>query len=149
MYSDASISEDIVFVGILNGAALFLADIVREVGLECELDFMKVSSYQGVESTGEIKLSLAGKQSYKGKHVIIVEDVLDTGLTLQKLIERVQKDGPASVEICVLLRKKECIKYDVRAKYVGVDIGKEFVIGYGIDYNEKGRNLRAVYRQHQ
>lgn len=142
-------SEDIVFVGILNGAALFLSDVVREVGLECEVDFLRVSSYQGTESTGELKLSLGAKRSFKGKHVIIVEDILDTGLTLTKLVELFREEHPASVEICVFLRKKECLKHPVDPKYVGADIGKDFVIGYGLDFNEKARNLRAVYRRVQ
>jgi len=145
----ASLSQDYqgkdpVLVGVLKGSALFLADLVREMTIPCTIDFVSMASYEGESSTGEVRLLLDLRSNPHGKHVVIVEDIVDTGLSLSSLMENIKAKRPASVEICVLLDKKETRKIPVSTKYVGFEIPNKFVIGYGLDYNEKYRQLPYV-----
>lgn len=133
-----------LFVGILRGCILFYADLLREVSIDCNMDFMSLSSYCGTDSSGEVRTMLDLRQSIKGRHVVIVEDIVDTGLTLDYLMKNLSHRGAASIEICCLLDKPANRKVEVNPKYVGFQIENEFVIGYGLDYNELYRNLPYI-----
>lgn len=136
--------RDLMLVGVLKGSVLFLADLMREIRLDCSLDFICLSSYEGRSSTGVVRTLLDLRESPEGKDLLIVEDVVDTGLTLQYLMENLRTRSPRSLEVCALLDKPSCRKTAVRPKYVGFEIPNEFVVGFGLDYNEKYRNLPYV-----
>ena len=133
-----------LFVGILRGCIMFYADLLREVSIDCTMDFMCLSSYSGTSSTGEVRTMLDLRESIKGRHVVIVEDIVDTGLTLDYLMQNLKSRGAASIEICCLLDKPANRKAEVHPKYVGFEIENEFVIGYGLDYDELYRNLPYI-----
>jgi len=133
-----------LFVGILRGCIMFYADLLREVSVDCTMDFMCLSSYSGTSSTGEVRTMLDLRESIKGRHVVIVEDIVDTGLTLDYLMKNLQSRGAASIEICCLLDKPANRKVEVHPKYIGFQIENEFVIGYGLDYDELYRNLPFI-----
>lgn len=133
-----------LFVGILRGCVMFYADLLRAVSVDCNMDFMCVSSYCGTSSTGEVRTMLDLRESIKGRHVIIVEDIVDTGLTLDYLMKNLRNRGAASIEICCLLDKPANRKVEMTPKYIGFQIENEFVIGYGLDYNELYRNLPYI-----
>ena len=141
----ADYSEPPLVVSILRGASIFMADLVRQIDLPVEIDFMVVSSYgASTESSGVVKILKDVSSSLEGRHVLIVEDVLDTGLTLASLVEMLQERNPASVSIAALLRKRECQKADVGCRYIGFECPDEFIVGYGLDYAEKYRNLPYI-----
>jgi len=137
--------EDILVLGLLKGSFIFLSDLVREIRRPIEVDFLIVSSYgAGTESSGEVKLLYARQASIEGKHVILVEDIVDSGTTLNRLIPILEKSGPKSLEICALLHKHIAREMVKEARWVGFDCPQEFVIGYGLDHSEKYRNLPFV-----
>jgi hypoxanthine phosphoribosyltransferase len=137
--------EHLLLVGVLKGAVLFLADLARQIPGEVTFDFIAVSSYgKDTKSSGQVKLNKDLDSSIEGKVVIVVEDILDTGLTLQYLLRVLQQRKPKSLKVAVLLDKKERRIADVRADYVGFVIPDEFVVGYGLDYAERYRNLPDV-----
>ncbi|AEF94612.1 hypoxanthine phosphoribosyltransferase [Desulfotomaculum nigrificans CO-1-SRB] len=137
--------KDILVVGILKGAMIFLADLVRNIEVPTFFDFMAVSSYgAGTVSSGAVRILKDLDKSIEGKHVIIVEDIVDTGLTLQYLVENMKARGPASLKICTLLDKPSRRKVDVTVDYNGFSIPDEFVVGYGLDFNERYRNLPYI-----
>lgn len=136
--------KELVLVGILKGSAVFMADLMRSITLDCSIDFMCVSSYAGRGSTGEVRVLLDLRESAEGKDLLLVEDIVDTGLTLHHLTDLLRTRGPRSVEICCFLDKPDCRKIPVKAKYVGFPIPNEFVVGYGLDYEERYRNLPYV-----
>ncbi len=144
------ISEDYkdknpIVVSVLKGAFIFMADVVRAMDIPCEMDFMAVSSYgAGTSSTGEVKIIKDLDYRIDGRHVLIIEDILDSGLTLSYLMSILQKRGAKSIEIATLLNKPSRRKADVYVKYNGFDIPDEFVVGYGLDYAENYRNLPFV-----
>ena len=139
-YADES--ERIVVVSVLRGAAIFMADLVREIHLPLEMDYMAISSYgSGVQSSGVINVQKDITSDIHGKHVIIAEDIIDSGLTLQYTIEHLKSFEPASVQVAALLRKIRDGQPDIDARYVGFEIPDEFVVGYGLDYAERYRNL--------
>ena len=137
--------HDILLVGVLRGAVMVMADLARHFGRHVEMDWMAVSSYgSGTQSSGVVRILKDLDSDLSGRHVLIVEDIIDTGLTLSWLTSNLKSRGPASVEICTLLRKPEALKMAVDVKYVGFDIPNEFVVGYGLDYAERYRNLRCI-----
>ena len=137
--------RDLLVVGVLRGVALFMGDLIREIQLPLEIDYMAISSYgSSTKSSGVVRILKDLDADINGRHVLLVEDVLDTGLTLSWLVRNLSSRGPASVEVLTLLRKPDAIKVDVRPRYVGFDIPNEFVVGYGLDYAERFRNLRCV-----
>jgi len=137
--------KEILLVGVLKGAVMVMADLARHFGRHVEMDWMAVSSYgSGTQSSGVVRILKDLDSDITGRHVLIVEDIIDTGLTLSWLVSNLASRGPASVEICTLLRKPEAQRMSVDVKYVGYDIPNEFVIGYGLDYAEKYRNLRCI-----
>lgn len=134
----------LTLVGILKGSVVFLADLMRQITTPCSIDFMAVSSYSGTESTGSVRISYDLRGDAEGRDLLIVEDIIDTGLTLNRLEELLRARSPRSLEICALLDKPDCRKAKVDAKYVGFKIPNEFVVGYGLDYNERYRELPYV-----
>ena len=137
--------ENVLLVGILNGSVFFLADLAQKMTIPVEIDFMAASSYgSGTESSGRVLITKDLARSIEGDHVIIVEDILDTGNTLSNLVAYLKTLSPASVEICTMLDKPSRRKVDVSAKYSGAEIPDEFVVGYGLDYAQKYRNLPYI-----
>lgn len=133
-----------LFVGILRGCILFYSDLMKNISIDCNMDFMCLSSYAGTSSTGQVRTMLDLRESIKNRHVVVVEDIVDTGLTLEYLTANLRSRGAASLEICCLLDKPCNRKVDIHPKYVGFEVGNEFVIGYGLDYNELYRNLPYI-----
>jgi hypoxanthine phosphoribosyltransferase len=145
----AEISRDyrdgVLLIGILKGAVLFLADLMRRVRIPCEIDFIAVSSYgSATDSSGVVRILKDLESSIEGRDVLIVEDIIDSGLTLHYLIRNLRARGPRSLEVCALLDKPERRRVDLPIRYVGFEIPDEFVIGYGLDYGQRFRNLDYV-----
>ncbi|MBP5237437.1 MAG: hypoxanthine phosphoribosyltransferase [Clostridia bacterium] len=137
--------KNLLLVGILKGSVLFMSDLMRNISLDCNIDFMRVSSYgAGTSSSGKINIELDLRRSVKGYDVLIIEDILDSGNTLSLLKELLIQRGPESVKICTLLDKPERHMTDIKPDYIGKVIPNYFVIGYGLDYDEKYRNLPYV-----
>jgi hypoxanthine phosphoribosyltransferase len=138
--------REVLLVGVLKGAVMVMADLARELRkVDVQMDWMAVSSYgQSTQSSGVVRILKDLDSDLQGRHVLIVEDIVDSGLTLSWLRENLETRGPASVEICALLRKPEAARVEIDAKYVGFEIPNEFVVGYGLDYAERYRNLRSV-----
>lgn len=137
-----------LFIGVLNGAFIFAADLMRAVDLPTSITFVKFSSYVGMQSTGEVK-SLLGldPDQVKDRPVIIVEDIVDTGKTLSVFIQDLEKLQPASIRIAALLLKPDALHYELKVDYLGFEIPPAFVIGYGLDYDEEGRQLPGIYQK--
>ncbi|MDZ4716643.1 MAG: hypoxanthine phosphoribosyltransferase [Cytophagales bacterium] len=136
-----------VFLPILNGAFMFASDLIKEVKIPCKVSFVKVSSYSGTGSTGQVKMLIGQDASLFGMDVIIVEDIVDTGLTLQKVSEELKALGAKSVESVALLRKQPAREKNVEIRYIGFELADEFVLGYGLDYDGLGRNLPEIYKK--
>jgi len=136
---------DLLIVGILRGAVMVMADLARSLGRHVEMDWMAISSYgSGTKSSGVVRILKDLDTDITGRHVLIVDEIIDTGLTLSWLTSNLASRSPASVAICTLLRKPEALQMPVDVKYVGWDIPNEFVVGYGLDYRERYRNLRDI-----
>ena len=137
--------KNLLLVGILKGAVIFMADLARAIEIPIKIDFMAVSSYgRSSRSTGEVRMIKDLDFSVEGKDILIVEDIIDTGYTLSYLIDNLQKRGADSVKVCTLLDKPDRRKADIHVDYLGFEFPDEFVVGYGLDYNEIGRNLPYV-----
>jgi hypoxanthine phosphoribosyltransferase len=135
-----------VFLGVLNGCFRFVADLIQHVDLSCEVSFIKLSSYSGTESTGQVKALTGLPLNLEGRDIIVVEDIVDTGTTIEYLVDTLLPHNPASVKIATLLYKPEAYKKEVAIDYVGFEIPNLFVVGYGLDYDEMGRNLNEIYQ---
>lgn len=143
--NDFDESEPIIAIGILKGSVIFMADLVREIGKSVEMEFMAVSSYgASTKSSGAVKILKDLDIDICGKNVLIIEDIIDSGVTLSYLKEMLLKRSPKSLKICTLLNKPERRKADVKVDYIGFDIPDEFVIGYGLDYDNRYRNLPYI-----
>lgn len=137
--------KDLLLVGVLKGAVMIMADLARALDRHVTMDWMAVSSYgSGTKSSGVVRILKDLDTDITGRHVLIVDEIIDTGLTLSWLVSNLSSRRPASVEIATLLRKPEALSMQVPAKYVGWDIANDFVVGYGLDYNERYRNMRSV-----
>ena len=137
--------RDVLMVGVLRGAVMVMADLARALPIHVEMDWMAISSYgSGTKSSGVVRILKDLDTDISGRHVLVVDEIIDTGLTLSWLVNSLGTRGPASVEIATLLRKPEALSMPVEPKYIGWDIPDEFVVGYGLDYNEKYRNLRDI-----
>lgn len=134
-----------LLLGVLNGCFMFAAELMRNLDLECEISFVKLSSYQGVDSTGAVREVLGLSESIAGRDVIIVEDIVDTGLTMKSMLETLEAGNPASVEIASLFVKPSRLQVPVTVKYSAFTIPDRFIVGYGLDYDGLGRNLPDVY----
>lgn len=135
-----------VFLPILNGSFMFGADLLKQISIPCRVSFVKISSYAGTVSSGQIKTLIGLDESLFNQDIIIVEDIIDTGLTLQKIVEELKGLGTKSVEVISLLRKKPAREKGILIKYLGFDIENDFVLGYGLDYDGLGRNLKDIYK---
>ncbi len=135
-----------IFIGVLNGAFLFLSDLVKNVTIDCEIDFFKLSSYGDAKiSSGKVTLIKELNCDVNGRDIIIVEDIVDSGLSIKFIEEHIGQFTPASMKVVSLLAKPKSLKYNVKIDYIGFDIPSEFVIGYGLDYAQRYRNLRSIY----
>ena len=135
-----------ILIGVLNGGFIFLADLIRNINIDCEIDFLRISSYgDEKESSGHIKVLKPLSADIKGRHVVVVEDIVDSGLSVQFLLKMLSAFEPASLKVVTLLRKKARMRIDVPIDFVGFDIEDKYVIGYGLDDRQIKRNLRAIY----
>jgi hypoxanthine phosphoribosyltransferase len=136
-----------VFIGVLNGSFIFFADLIREVTINCEVDFFKLSSYGDAKiSSGNVKLLKDLNCQVEGRDIIIVEDIVDSGLSMEYIKRLIQRENPKSFRVVTLLHKKMAVKTPIQIHYVGFTIPKDFVIGYGLDYAQKLRNLKDIYK---
>ena len=134
-----------LFLGVLNGSFIFAADLMREMTIPCEISFVKLASYQGTTSTGKIKEVLGINEDLSGRTVIIVEDIVESGQTMRQMIEALGTRNPASVHICTLFFKPEKLKEELTLEYVAFRIPDDFIVGYGLDYDQGGRGLKDIY----
>ena len=134
-----------VFLAVLNGSFIFAADLLREIDLPCEISFVKLASYEGTSSTGSIREVIGLNIDITGRPVIIVEDIVDTGLTMAHMLETLQKQNPASIDICTLLLKPSKLQVKLDIRYCCKEIPDDFVVGYGLDYDGFGRNTKDIY----
>jgi hypoxanthine phosphoribosyltransferase len=134
-----------LFIGILNGAFIFAADLFRNISVDAEISFIKLASYKGTSSTGNVVTAIGMEEKLNGRHVIIVEDIIDTGKTLSAFMPEILQRQPASVKIATFLAKPSALKYPVNADYTAFEIRDSFVVGYGLDYDGLGRNLPGLY----
>ena len=138
--------KEVVFLEILNGAFIFVADLIRRIKTDCQITFVKMTSYKGTSTTGSVETLIGIAEELRDKTVVILEDIVDTGLTLENTLKQIREHRPAKILTVVLLFKPDaCIK-DIRIDYLGRKIPNDFVIGYGLDYNGFGRNLPDIYR---
>lgn len=135
-----------MFLPVLNGSFMFAADLIRRVTIPCRVSFVKISSYIGMESTGDLKTLIGHDESLFNQDLIIVEDIVDSGLTLRRIMDELRDLGARSVEAVALLRKAPAREKAIDVRYVGFDIEREFVLGFGLDYNGLGRNLDEIYK---
>ena len=134
-----------VFLAVLNGSFIFAADLLKEVSLPCEISFVKLASYQGVNTTGKIREVIGLNVDLTDRPVIIVEDIVDTGLTMAHMLDVLKQQNPASIDICTLLLKPGKLQVDLDIKYCCMEIPNDFIVGYGLDYDGYGRNMRDIY----
>jgi hypoxanthine phosphoribosyltransferase len=135
-----------VFLGVLNGSFLFIADLMKHIDLECEISFVKLSSYEGTSSSGTVKELIGVNDSLKGRSVIIVEDIVDTGVTIENLVQKLEEMEVAEIKIATLLFKPTAYQKTQPIDYCAIEIPNEFVVGYGLDYDGLGRNLNDIYK---
>ncbi len=138
--------QEPIFIGMLSGAFVFMADIIRAFDGDCEVSFVKYFSYEGTESTGILNEVIGVGDEVKDRTVILIEDIVDSGHTLHRFLPKVFEKNPAHVEIVSLLVKPDALKYDVPVHHIGFEIEDKFVVGYGLDYNGLGRNLGSIYK---
>ncbi len=144
-YADLCTHSDLLLVGVLKGAVMFMTDFARALPMPVQLEFMAVSSYgSSTSSSGVVRILKDLDRDIADRHVLIVEDIIDSGLTLSWLLNNLETRRPASLEVCALLRKPDAVKVEVPVKYVGFDIPNEFVVGYGLDYGERYRDLPFI-----
>ena len=136
-----------LFIAILNGSFLFAADIIRKITIpDCEISFIKLASYSGIKSTGEVNKLIGINKDIKGRNIIILEDIIDTGITLEKIIDLLEKEDVNSIKTATLLFKPDTYKKNINIDFIGKSIPNNFVVGYGLDYDEIGRNLPHIYK---
>lgn len=144
-YAHTASEGGIILVSVLRGAAIFMADLARKIELPLEMDYMAVSSYgNAAKSSGVVRILKDLSSKIEGRHVLVVEDILDSGLTLQYLLENLGTRKPASLEVATLLRKNTPAQADIKCKYIGFECPDEFIVGYGLDYAERYRNLPYI-----
>lgn len=134
-----------LFLAVLNGSFIFAADLMREITIPCEISFVKLASYQGTTSTGKITEVIGINEELTGRCIVIVEDIVDTGLTMKRMLETLGTRSPAEIHICTLLVKPDKLQVDLDIEYAAMKIPNDFIVGYGLDYNQQGRNLPDIY----
>jgi hypoxanthine phosphoribosyltransferase len=143
--SDRTTPKPPLFLAVLNGSFMFMADLAKCIDFPMEVSFIKLASYSGTGSTGSVRELIGLTGSIEGRHVIVVEDIVDTGNSMEHLLQLLEQHRPASIEIATLLFKPAAYRKSYPVKYRGIDIGNEFIVGYGLDYNQLGRNLKDIY----
>ena len=144
--SNSFVKKKPIFIGVLNGSFIFLSDLVRNLNIDCEIDFIKVSSYKGQNSMGTVKLLKDISADITNRHVVIVEDIIDSGLTIEFLVKRLNGASPKSISIVTLLLKPDIAKLSIPIDIIGFEIAPDYVVGYGLDYDQNFRHLPEVYR---
>ena len=134
-----------LFLAVLNGSFIFAADLMREITIPSEISFVKLASYQGTTSTGKITEVIGINEELSGRCIVIVEDIVDTGLTMKRMLETLGTRSPAEIHICTLLVKPDKLQVDLNIEYAAMKIPNDFIVGYGLDYNQQGRNLPDIY----
>lgn len=140
------VDKEPLFLCVLNGSFMFAADLLKNVTVPCNVSFVKVASYQGTDTTGKVKELMGLQESVEGRHVIIVEDIVDTGYTMRDVLDSLKEKNAASVQVCALLCKPDKLKVDINLKYLAMNIPNGFIVGYGLDYDGFGRNSRDIYK---
>lgn len=136
-----------LFLVMLNGAFMFAGELFKTLDIPCEISFVKYKSYSGMQSTNSVNVLIGAKaEEVKGRNVVVVEDIVDSGLTMSKLCKDLEDAGVASIRIATMLFKPNAFKFNFKIDYVGMNIGNEFIVGYGLDYNEFGRNFKEIYK---
>ena len=135
-----------ILVGILNGSFIFMSDLIRHLNIDCEVDFIKISSYSGKKSSGKIDMSKGLDLDIRNRSVIIVEDIIDSGKSINYLYDHISNLKPKDIAVVSLLAKKSISKLNFKIDFIGFEISSDFVVGYGLDYNQKLRNLRSIYK---
>jgi hypoxanthine phosphoribosyltransferase len=135
-----------LFIAILNGSFMFASDLFKELTIECEICFIKLASYKGTKSTGQVITSIGLDATLTDRHVIIIEDIVDTGKTLHEFLPQLANQQPASLKITALLHKPDALAYPVKIDYLGFNVPNKFLLGYGLDYDGYGRNLKEIYK---
>ena len=139
-------NEEPIFLSVLNGSFMFAADLMKYIDFNCQLSFVKLSSYEGTESTGKIHSLIGLNQNLAGKTVIILEDIVDRGVTLEHIVNTVSALNPKQIKIATMLYKPDAYEKDIKIDYIGLSIPNDFIVGYGLDYNELGRNYCDIYK---
>ncbi|PLX05170.1 MAG: hypoxanthine phosphoribosyltransferase [Marinilabiliales bacterium] len=134
-----------LFLSVLNGSFMFAADLLKNITLDCEISFVKLASYSGTESTQLVRQLIGFDEDIYGRTVVVVEDIVDSGLTMERVLEQLKDMGAHEIKVATLMFKPDAFKGDYDIHYKGFDIGNEFIIGYGLDYNRQGRNLKDIY----
>lgn len=134
-----------LFVCVLNGAFMFAADLMKRITIPCQISFVKVASYSGTQTTGSVKQLIGFNEDVKGRTVVLIEDIVDTGITIDGLAKQVESMGAADVKIATMLFKPESCRPDIKPSYIGMNIPNAFIVGYGLDYDGYGRNLKDIY----
>ena len=134
-----------LFICVLNGAFMFAADLMKYVNIPCEITFIKLSSYEGVYSTGAVKEIMGLNESVVGRDIVVVEDIVDTGVTMERILESLSSKGAKSVRIATFLQKPDALQRNITVDYAGIKIPNAFIVGYGLDYDGFGRNLKEIY----
>jgi hypoxanthine phosphoribosyltransferase len=135
-----------LFVAVLNGSFMFATDLLKELTIDCEISFVKMASYEGTSSTGTVKELLGLREEVQGRHLVILEDIVDTGHTIRALLDTLGAKNPASLEVACLLIKPECLQHELPIRYPALSIPNDFVVGYGLDYDGLGRNYPDLYK---
>jgi len=139
-------NENPLFIAVLNGSFIFAADLLRQLNFACEVQFVKVSSYAGTSSTGQVNQVLGLQQSIENRTVVLIEDIIDSGLTIDYLCRDLARFNPKTIKICTLLLKPKALKVPLTVDYVGFEVANDFLVGYGLDYDGLGRNLPHIYK---
>lgn len=134
-----------IFISVLNGSFLFTADLIKKVNVECEISFIKISSYSGTQSTGNMNTLIGLKEDLKGRHVVVLEEMVDSGNTVEKVIIELKKHNPKTLHVATLFFKPDAYKKNIKLDYIGMEVPNDFLVGYGLDYDGLGRNLQDVY----
>ena len=140
-------NEDVLFICVLNGSFMFTSELFKHVDLnQPEVTFLKLSSYEGTDTTGQVKRLIGLNEPIKGRTLVVIEDIIDTGITIVEVMKILKEHNPKDVKIATLLLKPEKFKNKIPIDYVGMEIGNDFIVGFGLDYNQKGRNLKSIYK---
>lgn len=134
-----------LFICVLNGAFMFASDLLKEINFPCEITFIKLSSYEGLYTSGNVKEIIGLNESVVGRHVVVVEDIVDTGITMERILESLMAKGAAEIRIATFLQKPDALRRPIQVDYIAMKIPNDFIVGYGLDYDGYGRNLKDIY----